>query len=429
MTRVTTRFLTLLAGLALALPFAVASAGAATDLAPITVPDSAIHAVTTTVGGAKPLPTTKTLTHWFGTALNPGDGVTYGFNMVGADPALEQSTTITVDITPLNVVIGGHTFSGSDVLAATLASPVFATSDYATTPLVTNSTDGKTNDGFTTGGALSSGNSGVQLEDATMRSQFDKQGTGYHVRLNPVVHAPVTIVVPDGTGALLQSARGVIAGDVKYNWWGSRIQNLDNSLSYNDPTHLPLYLTSNVMNYTGSNPANCCVIGFHGAGEVVGHGTGSGNGSGNQPVQTFAWASYVTPGFFNPVRDWALQDIHALSHEISEWADDPFVNNTVQPWLTPTAPQYGCTGVLETGDPVVGIGFAKGTNTFEQGPTPNGTQVADGFYHPEDEVFMPWFMRLSPSTSQAVQSGTGGRYTLMGSLNPYQGFKMPATGC
>jgi hypothetical protein len=204
---------------------------------------------------------------------------------------------------------------------------------------------------------------------------------------------------------------------------------MDNTLGYVDPTHLPLYLTNNVMLYTGSNPTNCCVIGFHGAGEVVGHGTGSGNGNGNQPVQTFAWGSYVTPGFFNPVTAWALQDIHALSHEISEWADDPFVNNKVQPWLTPTAPQYGCTGVMETGDPVVGIGFAKGTNTFEQGPTPNGTQVADGYYHPEDEVFMPWFMRLNPSPAQAVQSGTGGRYTLMGSLNPYAGFKMPATGC
>lgn len=55
--------------------------------------------------------------------------------------------------------------------------------------------------------------------------------------------------------------------------------------------------------------------------------------------------------------------------------------------------------------------------------------MADGYYHPEDEVFMPWFMRLNPSPAQAVQSGTGGRYTLMGSLNPYSGFKVPATGC
>jgi hypothetical protein len=130
--------------------------------------------------------------------------------------------------------------------------------------------------------------------------------------------------------------------------------------------------------------------------------------------------------------DWALQDIHALSHEISEWADDPFVNNLVQPWLTPTAPQYGCTNILETGDPVVAIGFAKGTNTFEQGPNPDGSKTTDGYYHPEDEAFLPWFMRTSPNTvSEQTQSASSniGRYTLMGDLNPFPGFRQPATGC
>jgi hypothetical protein len=429
MTRLVARKLAVAAGVTIALPFLASAASAATAPAPIVVPDSAIHVSDITVGGAKPQPTTRTVAHWFGTALNPVNGVTYGFNMVGADPSLETSTTITADIVPVNVVIDGQTFSGSDVVQPVLDSPVFTSNDYSTTPFVTRSLDGKTNDSFTTGGALSSGNTSNQLEDATMRSQFNKQGTGYHVLLSPVVHDPITVVVPSGRGTLIQTARGVVAGDVNVTWWSAEIQNLNNSLAFNDPTHLPIYLTNNVMNYIGTNPANCCVIGFHGASEVVGHGTGSGHGNGNQPIQTFAWASYVTPGFFNPVTSWALQDIHAVSHEISEWADDPFVNNTVQPWLTPTAPQYGCTGVMETGDPVVAIGFAKGANTFEQGPTPDGTQVADGYYHPEDEVFMPWFMRLSPSTSQAVQVGTGGRYTLMGSLNPYPGFKTPATGC
>ena len=116
-------------------------------------------------------------------------------------------------------------------------------------------------------------------------------------------------------------------------------------------------------------------------------------------------------------------------YEISEWADDPFTSNTVEPWLTPTATQYGCSGLLETGDPVVGTGFAMGSNIFEQGPTPNGTQVADGYYHPEDEVFLPTFMRSSPSNAEAVQGGTIGRYTFMGSLNPFAGFQVPATGC
>jgi hypothetical protein len=421
MTRRIARKLTVLAGLTLALPFLASTASAGTNPPPIKVPDSAIKLITTTVGGAKVLPTTRTVAHWFGTALNPNNGVTYGFNMVGADPSLEQSTTITADIVPLNVVVAGQTFSGSDVVQPTLDSPVFTNNNYTSTPRVTKSTDGLTNDGFTTGGALSSGNTSNQLEDATMRSQFNKQGTGYHVLLRPVVHDPITIVVPSAHGTLFQTDRGVLTADVSTSWWSTRIQNLNGSLGYNDPTHLPVYLTNNVDLYFGNDPSNCCVIGFHGAHAMA--------GSGNQPVQTFAWASYLTPGFSNPVRAWAVQDINPLSHEIAEWADDPFINNTVEPWLTPTAPQYGCSPYLETGDPVVGIGFAKGTNTFEQGPTPNGTQVADGYYHPEDEVFMPWFMRLSPSTSQAIQVGTGGRYTLMGSLNSYPGFKVPATGC
>jgi hypothetical protein len=125
-----------------------------------------------------------------------------------------------------------------------------------------------------------------------------------------------------------------------------------------------------------------------------------------------------------------LQDIHSLSHEIAEWAADPFVDNAVEPWKVPTAPAYGCSGTLETGDPVVGIGFAMGTNTFEQGPNPNGTQSADGYYHPEDEAFLPWFMRTAPNTtSEPTQSGTDGRYTLMGDLEPFPELRAPAPGC
>jgi hypothetical protein len=213
---------------------------------------------------------------------------------------------------------------------------------------------------------------------------------------------------------------------VDYGWWGNRIINLLGSLGYVDPTNLPIFLTNDVLLFSG---ANCCTIGFHGAKNAA------ANGQGSQPVQTFAWASYLSPGIYarpNGGTDWAVQDIHPLSHEIAEWADDPFVNNLVEPWLTPTAPQYGCTDILETGDPVVGIGFAKGTNTFEQGPNPDGTQSADGYYHPEDEVNLPWFVRLAPNLiSEPTQSPSTnvGRYTLMGDLNPFPGFRQPATGC
>jgi hypothetical protein len=241
----------------------------------------------------------------------------------------------------------------------------------------------------------------------------------------------VTINVPSNQGTLLQSGRGVIFADINISWWSAQIKNLETQA---DPTHLPIYLTDDVLLHIGPDIFNCCVIGYHGT-KATGVGNGGANGNGNQPVQTFAWATYLSPGVYarpNGGTDWAVQDIHPLSHEISEWADDPFVNNFVEPWLTPTAPQYGCTGILETGDPVVGIGFAQGTNSFRQGPNPDGSQSADGYYHPEDEAFLPWFMRTAPNTiSEATQSPSAniGRYTLMGDLNPFPGFRQPATGC
>src|SRR5215469_15910519 len=417
--------LALAAGLAITIPFLASPASAGSSLAPVLIPDSALQAMSTTVGGAEPQPSARTLTHFFRTALNPLDGTTFGFNMVGLDPGLQRSTTIIVDVTPLNVSVGGRVFNGTDILQPTLSSPVFTSNDYTSAQFAS---DPFVASGHGPGGTLSPGNTSNQLEDATMRSQFNEQGTGYHLLLNPVVHPAISIDVPNTQGTLIQTARGVVAGDVDLAWWATRIQNLDNSLSYADPTHLQLYLTDNVMLFQMDNPAACCIIGFHGASKVVGNGAGPTHGNGNQPIQAFAWASYVTPGFFNLRRAWALQDIDVLSHEISEWADDPFVNNFVQPWTSPAiAP--ACSNILETGDPVIGLGFTKQTNTFRQGPTPNGTQVADGFYHPEDEALLPWFMRLNPSPAQTAQSGTNGRYTFMADLNPFPVFHGPPPAC
>lgn len=360
--------------------------------------------------------------------------------MVGADPnscsGAACDVTIEADITPIVVNVAGMTFDGRDVLAATLDSPQFAPTDFGSTGAATNGAFAKG-----AGGVLSQGDAGIplQLQDATMRAQFDKTGkaSNYHLRLQPNVLPSVTINVPSNQGTVIASGRGVLAADINISWWSAQIQNLETKA---DPTHLPIYLTDNVMLHIGPNIFNCCVIGYHGT-RAAGNGAGNTNSNGNAPVQTFAWASYVRPGFYarpNGGLYWALQDIHALSHEIAEWADDPFVNNWVDPWVTPTAPQYGCTGILETGDPVVGIGFSAGTNAYLQtdnpwtSPTDHTPSVSyDGTYHPEDEVFLPWFMWLPSNAtgSEANQSGPGGRYTFMGDLNPFPGFRAPATGC
>jgi hypothetical protein len=411
------------------------SAGAAAPSGIQVISDATLKAMSTTMGGASVLPTTRTIQHWWGSSLDPHNGVTYGYNMVGADPnncsGASCSATIQADITPIVVHIQGLTFSGENVLAGTLASPQFATNDYGSTPAATS---GAANDPRGDGGLLSQNDAGnqLQLEDATMRAQFNQTGgSGYHLMLHPNVLPTVTIDVPSNQGVLLQSGRGVIFADISINWWAAQIQNLETSA---DPTHLPIYLTDSVLLHIGSNVFNCCVIGFHGT-RASGFGGGSNNSNGNAKVQTFAWASWVRPGIYaraNGGTDWALQDIHALSHEIAEWGDDPFVNNTVEPWVTPTAPQYGCTGVLETGDPVVAIGFAIGNNTYDQTPNPNGTSSFDGYFHPEDEALLPWFMRTSPNTvSEPTQTTTAniGRYTFMGTLNRFPGFNAPATGC
>lgn len=434
------RKLGLLFGLALIAVAVVGPASASSSTSKIQViKDSQLQALYTTIGGgALPQSTTRTIQNWWGSTTDGHDGITYGYNMAGADPnncsGGACNATIQADITPINVTVDGLTFSGQSILNGVLASPQFAPNDYGSTTGATiatctyNNGTAIVNGSFCggPGGALSPGDAGnqLQLEDATMRAQFNQTGSSsYHLRLNPHVMPAVTINVPSNQGTLLQSGRGVVFASVDIGWWSAQVKNLETKA---DPTHLPIYLTDDVMLFEGKDPTNCCVIGYHGT-IPVGLGAGSGNSSGLAKLQTFAWASWVQPGIYarpDHGTDWALQDIHALSHEISEWGDDPFVNNLVEPWLTPTAPQYGCTNVLETGDPVVGIGFAMGSNSTDQTQNPNGTVSYDGSYHPEDEVFLPWFMRTSPNTVSE-----GGRYTLMGNLNPFSGFQTVATGC
>jgi len=152
-------------------------------------------------------------------------------------------------------------------------------------------------------------------------------------------------------------------------------------------------------------------------------------GNGNQPVQTFVWSSWLSPGFYGP-KAWINKDISGLTHEITEWANDPFNNNTVQPWTAAHAPQYGCADTLETGDPTVGAGFSAGLNTFDPDLLPNGkpNMFVEHRYHIQDEAYLSWFMRTD-SVSQTNQSGVGGRHSLMGDLSPMPELHSPAPTC
>jgi hypothetical protein len=406
--------------------FAVVAATAAAGAAKPALPTRDTTGDTpgfTEQGGVTPLADAKTVDHWAGSFVDGSNSKTYSFTMVGKKPSLNQSSTTPTDIIPVRIVFdanGGFALDGTSKVDAVEASPIFASNDYSS---VSNSSGG--------GGALSPGNVG-QLEDVTMRSQFNKVGTGYHVMLGqPSVHPTVTLKVPQGKGSAFVSGRGIVYGLVDSSWFSSQMMSILGSNKI-DSTHLPIVLTDNVMLFNAKTGGDCCTIGYHGAALPVGVGAGSTNGNGKQQVQTFIFSAYSTPGLFGGTN--YIADIHALSHEVAEWGDDPFVNNWVNPWLTPTAPQYGCTPILETGDPVVGIGFNLGTNSFPADPLIDGSanKWDDGTWHPEDEVFLPWFSREAPNhTSEPTQSPSAniGRYTLMGDLNPFTGFREPATGC
>jgi len=399
-----------------------------------------------TVGGVDPqfLTNARTIPHFTFSYNDPQNGVTYPITMVGADPRASNSTTaVHTVIIPLkiNIVAAGQdtsvlddlyypgfhatpvtqSFDGTSRVQPVLKSPIFSDFKYPT----------------------DMGGDTTQYGDAFMRAQFGKLGSNYHVRLvNDSVLPTQTIDVPANKGiaynraAALSAGKEATAGIVQDGWFSSRLQNLMNALHV-DATTVPIFLTDNVMLY-GADYSDCCTIGYHGAGMPIGHGSGSADGKGKQPVQTFIYSAWTKPGTYSgfysdysgtrtyPRPTRGLADIHALSHEVAEWLDDPYVNNAVTPWLTPTAPQYGCTPVLETGDPVVGVWFPLAGNTTNDGYNYYGE------YHPEENVFAQWYGH--GGIESAGFHSWDGRLTFMGPRTTglggaYAGFGSYSQGC
>lgn len=436
----------LLACALVAFAAALVATAAAANSSPATTAAKDSAPRSETVGGVDPqfLTNARTIPHFTFAYKDPANGVTYPITMVGADPRTgNATTTVHTVIIPLKIAITAagqdtsvlndlyypgfratpvtHTFDGSSRVDDVLRSPIFQDFQYPS----------------------DMGGDVAQYGDAFMRSQFDKIGTGYHVRLaNDGVLPTQTIDVPKNQGvaynrAAAQSAgKLALAGIVQDKWFSEKLQNLMNALHV-DATTVPIFLTDNVMLY-GVDYSDCCTIGYHGAGMPIGHGAGSADGKGNNPVQTFIYSAWTTPGTYSgfysdysgtrnyPRPTRGISDIHALSHEVAEWLDDPYVNNAVDPWLTPTAPQYGCTPVLETGDPVVGVWFPLAGNTTSDGNDYYGE------YHPEEEVFAQWFGHGGVETA-GFRSFTN-RLTFMGARTtslggPYAGFGTYSQGC
>jgi hypothetical protein len=87
----------------------------------------------------------------------------------------------------------------------------------------------------------------------------------------------------------------------------------------------------------------------------------------------------------------AFTDVTAISHEVAESYNDPFVasdgiHNVTPWWLSPNG---NCQNDLEDGDVVEGLGNATFPVTMPNGFT----------YHPQNEALLQYFTRQTPSSA------------------------------
>lgn len=154
------------------------------------------------------------------------------------------------------------------------------------------------------------------------------------------------------------------------------------------------FLFPNTFLYSGPLAEFCCVLGFHSFdAEIVNNVT---------RFYVFNYSSWISPGFLPD----AFKDVTALSHEMAETFNDPFVaafdnHNLTQIWL---APNGNCQANRETGDVIEGLANA----TFPM--------MLNGFlYHPQNEALLQWFSGGSDSIDgalsypdESVLAGTSG---------------------
>ena len=285
---------------------------------------------------------------------------TFTYHMVGTDPSAGSATSnIPLVIIPLKFHFSdGTNLSASQTVCGDVKNTKYR---FKNSPLVKKAafTPGGTNVGTT------------QYVDAFQRANFwnfvSTTAPNYHVLLSPVSTKPLQTINVGANGST-QAGPCARIGKVDINFFDNVAMNLLTTLAIPANT-LPLFLSYNTFETVGGG---CCVLGYH--------------STNNAGTQAYAVGAYSDPGIFNAS---GIRDIHALSHEIGEWMDDPLIPavNIVPAWGH-VGQVGGCQNNLEDGDPVTGSAFTVTTGG-----------LFPFTYHPEDLVFLPWFARISPSTS------------------------------
>jgi hypothetical protein len=300
-------------------------------------------------------------------------GTTFPFTMIGNDPSLGHKTEVPAKIIAVSLQLLNAdgsvlaTVPAGEFEQPVLNSPNFQRFHYENT------------------------GEPVQFADAVQRAEFFSTMDGnWHTNLNPAtVVDRLTITVPKFVTVI---SRGVAVKALNYQAGtlpDGHIFVLMLNLFLNheidagnittSDININLFPNTFLFSFNRANPLGrgaCCTLGFHTYFTDLG-----------TPEQRWVtiYASWISPGLFGG----GFEDVTALSHEISESFNDPFVNNITPVWQFPGEPG-ACQGNLETGDPV---------EVLAQGSFPV-TLKKDGIpftFHPQTEALLQWFAQTVPS--------------------------------
>jgi len=318
--------------------------------------------------------------------------------IVGGCPRNGTTTNVPAILVPVifNLNNGVLVFNPTATDPGCLGAGNTGLSLFEKSPLISNGHDfilNGENEGFT------------QYIDAFTRAQFSRiKAAGYNVDLNPVTVGPTLTVSVTGAPNINGDAFNFTglcgtnppptntAGDlgtVNINFIFPILENYITAHAI-PPTTFTYFLLYNavITNGDARNLNNCCILGFHTA-----FGTGP---------NTFGIGEFEG-------RDQKLfrgvSDVSISAHEIGEWLDDPFGNNTkppVTPWGN-IGQVRGCQNNLEVGDPLSG--------TLIPAVPLNGFN-----FHLQELAFFSWF------THDNTSLGSGGKYS---DNRTFRGFSKP----
>jgi hypothetical protein len=319
---------------------------------------------------------------WAGTTTSPLNRVKYDLTFLGASPTTKGKSNIGLYMIAWRFKFANGLTTDATKPACGDTTPVFDRVYFSPVLQDANFSSNGTSVGSR------------EYIDAFQTAEFAGEHFSSSWRTNfvpsPIIWFSPVIDVPASDGTASVVGNGCVFGQVLNSYLNAlvvkEIQALQGAKGRNgfvvSHSSVAFNLLNDTVSYTVTkNVKSCCIIGYHSA-----YGTSSYN-------QVYGVGAWVDGGIFG-----GETDVAAISHEIGELVNDPYVNNGTPAWGH-VGQVSGCQGNFEVGDPLTGTAFSYTLNGYK--------------YHLQELAFFGWYYRESGL-------GTGNKYSFNGTFKTYQ---------